>query len=145
MTNAAEALPVLPCACASLRRAARAVSQLYDEQLRETGLRATQFTLLQALARRGESTQGELGALLAIDSTTLTRTLRPLEEAGWIRARSGEDRRERYWAVTAAGRRRMERARSAWEAAQKQLRSRLGDERWRALLTDLAYVAGPTR
>src|SRR5213593_637056 len=48
-----ESLPALACACASLRRAARAVTQLYDTELQGTGLRATQFTLLQALERKG--------------------------------------------------------------------------------------------
>ena len=138
-------LPTLPCACASLRRAARAVSQLYEAQLRQTGLRATQFTLLQILAGRGELMQGELGVVLAIDSTTLSRTLRPLERSGWIRARPGGDRRERHWAITAAGKRRLAEVRPAWEAAQRELRERVGGDRWSAMLADLASIAAVAR
>lgn len=145
MTAESATLPALPCACASLRRAARAVSQLYDEQFRGTGLRVTQFTLLQVLARGGELMQGELGDLLAIDSTTLTRTLGPLERAGWIRARSGDDRRTRYWSLTAAGKQRLTAAQSAWESAQNRLRRRLGNERWSSLLSDLTHVAEAAR
>lgn len=134
--------PILPCACASLRRAARAVTQLYDDALRDKDLRATQFTLLQVLDRRGEMTQGELGGILALDSTTLTRTLDPLSRLGLLRVRRGEDKRERIWAITPAGKRRLTSLTPAWEAVQARLRAQLGDVPWDRLLSDLASVAG---
>src|SRR5580704_3296791 len=84
----------LPCACANLRRADRAVTQFYDAALRPSGLRATQFTLLQALTLSGEISQKQLGELLEIDSTTLTRTLVLLRSKGWLRSAAGTDRRE---------------------------------------------------
>ena len=68
-------VPPLPCFCASLRRASRALTQVYEQALRPLGLRGTQFTVLQALSLAGEVPQGELGRILAMDSTTLTRTL----------------------------------------------------------------------
>src|SRR2546425_5949347 len=68
---ARESLPLLACACASLRRTARVVTQLYQTELQGTGLRATQFTLLQALEQFGVASQGALGRLLALDATTL--------------------------------------------------------------------------
>ncbi len=123
----------LGCACANLRRLTRAVTQLYDNALRSQGLRTTQFTLLQVLARRGTLTQGTLAAFLAADSTTLSRTLKPLEAARWIRSFPGGDRRERHLELTPAGRRTLERATPAWEAAQRRLRERLGERSWRAL------------
>lgn len=141
----ADALPLLPCACANLRRAARAVTQLYDGELRDTGLNTQQFTLLQALGSAGPLTQGALGALLAIDSTTLSRTLRPLEVKRWIRSHPGEDRRERQIELTAAGRAELARATRAWERAQQRLRRRLGQGRFDALLSDLSAVAGVAR
>src|SRR2546427_9779992 len=148
----AEALPALPplpaldCACASLRRAARAVTQAYEVALKDTGLRATQFTLLQALERTGRTPQIALGELLALDPTTLSRTLRPLARAGWIRAGAGPDRREVRWTLTPAGRRRLARARPAWERAQARLRARLRPEHWELLGDDLAAgaAAAPT-
>src|SRR5207302_1262306 len=82
---AAESVPALPCACANLRRAARAVTRDYEAALKATGLNPTQHTLLQALDLLGLSPQGALGELLAIDSTTLTRTLRPLERGGAVK------------------------------------------------------------
>ena len=97
-----EGLPVLPCACASLRRASRAITQAYDRELRPTGLSTAQFTLLYVLNRVGEMTQGQLGGILALDITTLSRTLRPLEDEGWLECTTGGDRRERYWRITSA-------------------------------------------
>jgi len=138
---AVEALPALDCASASLRRAARAVSRAYDAELRSTGLKSTQLTLLQALGRAGTSTQAALGERLALDSTTLSRTLRPLARGGLIRATAGEDRREVRWTLTPAGRRRLERALPAWERAQTRLRERVGPKYWKFLVEDLAAVA----
>lgn len=136
-----EPLPALACACASLRRAARAVTHLYEQELQGMGLRVTQLTLLQALERKGTSPQGGLGELLALDPTTLSRTLRPLERAGWIRASPGQDRREVRWRLTPAGRRRLARAQPAWERAQERFRAELRPKHWAFLVEDLPAVA----
>jgi DNA-binding MarR family transcriptional regulator len=127
-------LPALPCMCASFRRASRSLTQLYDEALRPLGLRATQFTILQALSQNGEISQGELGRLLAIDSTTLTRTLRIMIREEWIADRRGEDRRERLLRLAKDGRHLFKRALPFWEKAQAHLRHQLGDKRWHDLL-----------
>jgi len=134
-------MPVaLPCACASLRRASRAVTQVYDQELRGSGLRVTQFTLLQALELSSSLTQGRLGELLSLDSTTLTRTLRPLLGRGWVRSLPGEDRRERHFQLTPAGRRQLEYARPGWERAQQRLQKALGVRDWQGLQTVLVAV-----
>jgi len=130
----------LPCACSNLRRAARAVTQMYAKQLRATGLEPTQLTLLMALDLSGEITQGSLGEMHALDSTTLTRSLGRLREQGWAVNRPGQDRRERLWRLTAAGRRELESARPLWERAQKQLRKKLGREDWNRLDALLSRV-----
>jgi DNA-binding MarR family transcriptional regulator len=136
-------LPALPCSCASLRRATRAVTQLYDEELRPLGLRATQFTLLQTLATTGEISQGGIGRLLALDSTTLTRTLVPLHQQGWIESRPGADRRERLYSLTDEGRTVLAEALPYWERAQERLRSSFGESEWSSLqrLLDQAAFA----
>ncbi len=134
-------VPPLPCLCASLRRAARAVSQLYDFDMRATGMRGTQHTLLQVLQTREGISQKELGRRLALDTTTLSRTLRPLEKRGWIRSLPGEDRRERRFALTPAGRRQLERARPHWQRAQERLRRRLGAAQWEKVMAALLQVA----
>ena len=133
-------LVALPCACATLRRASRAVTQLYDQELRRSGLRVTQFTLLQALELAGSLTQGRLGELLSLDSTTLSRTLRPLLGKGWVRSLPGEDRRERHFQLTPAGRRQLQYARPGWERAQQRLQKALGVRDWQGLQTVLVAV-----
>jgi DNA-binding MarR family transcriptional regulator len=123
----------LPCMCASFRRAARVLTQHYDAAMRPLGLRGTQFTLLQALSLAGEVSQGMLGEILAIDSTTLTRTLAIIGRRGWIVSRSGKDRRERWLSLSEAGRAEFRRARPHWEKVQRELRARLGNKRWNEL------------
>ena len=100
-----------PCLCTALRRTSRAVTRLYDAELRGAGLRVTQYALLSLLSRSGEVRQGDLGEMACIDETTLTRSLRPLEKAGWIAMRPGSDRREKLVAITAAGKAKLQQAR----------------------------------
>jgi DNA-binding MarR family transcriptional regulator len=140
-------LPVLPCACANLRRAARAVTRIYNQELRTTGLELTQYTLLMALDITGESTQGELGRLLALDSTTLTRMLAPLKKHGWIGTQPGKDRRQRLLRLSASGRRKLQESQGDWTRAQVKLRQSLGETMWnemQKLLTDVAGVSAET-
>ena len=125
---------ILPCMCASFRRAARVLTQRYDAALRPLGLRGTQFTLLQALDLAGDVPQGTLGEILAIDSTTLTRTLAIMGRRGWITSRSGKDRRERWLSLSEAGRAEFKRALPHWEKVQRALRARLGNKQWNKLL-----------
>src|SRR6202142_4513708 len=126
--------PKLPCMCGSFRRASRALTQLYENALRPLGLRATQFTILQALSLAGEVTQSQLGEMLAMDSTKLTRTLRIMDREGWIAERRGEDRRERWLRLSKAGEAQFKRAVPAWEKVQSRLRRQLGEESWKGLL-----------
>jgi DNA-binding MarR family transcriptional regulator len=102
--------------------------------LRPSGLRTTQFTILQVLSSVEEATQGQLGKILAMDSTTLTRTLQIMARRRWIAERPGRDRRERWLRLARAGRLRLERALPDWEKVQTPLRARLGEERWPALI-----------
>src|SRR5262245_55647143 len=90
-----------PCLCSALRQASRAVSRLYDEELRGVGLRTTQHSLLRHLSRAGEVRQRDLGGLTSLDETTLTRNLRPLIDSGWVAVGTGEDRREKLVTITA--------------------------------------------
>jgi DNA-binding MarR family transcriptional regulator len=123
-----------PCLCNALRQATRAVSRLYDDELRGVGLRTTQLSLLQRLRRAGEVRQRDLGALTSLDETTLTRNLRPLIDAGWVTIAPGEDRREKLIRLTDAGAAKLREARPAWERAQARLRSRLPEATWSTLL-----------
>jgi DNA-binding MarR family transcriptional regulator len=127
------ALPDLVCMCGNFRRASRALTQLYDDALRPLGLRANQFTILQALSRAGELSQGQMGKMFAMDSTTLTRTLRIMSRQGWIAERRGHDRRERRLRLAKAGRKQLDLAFPIWKEKQAELKRRLGDKRWHDL------------
>jgi DNA-binding MarR family transcriptional regulator len=120
--------------CANLRRTSRALTHAYEEALRPAGLRATQFTILQVLSHTGEVTQGELGEMLAMDSTTLTRTLAIMAQHGWLEKRKGSDRREWRLRLANAGKVQLKRGNSEWQKVQARLRTQLGNERWHALL-----------
>jgi DNA-binding MarR family transcriptional regulator len=117
------------------------VTRLYDEELRRAGLRTTQYSLLRLLRRSGEVRQRDLGELTLHDETTLTRTLRPLVDAGWVAVQTGEDRREKWLRITSAGVAKLKEARPAWQRAQKRMRSRLPEGVWQNLLAVLPEVA----
>jgi len=136
------AIPRLDCLCASFRRASRALTQHYEEALRPLGIRATQFTILQALSLVGVVTQGKLGEILAIDSTTLTRTLEIMRREGWIEKRRGRDGRERSVALARAGKEQLARALPVWQEVQAELQRELGSERWDSLLNLTHQVTG---
>ena len=108
-----------PCLCAALRQASRAVTRIYDAELRETGLRTTQHAVLRLLGRVGEVRQGDLGEMASLEQTSVTRCLPPLEENGWIRVRAGADRREKLVAITPAGKKKARRGPSRLDASPK--------------------------
>jgi DNA-binding MarR family transcriptional regulator len=116
------------------------VSRLYDEELRGVGLRTTQYSVLRLLRDTGEVRQRDLGAVTVHDETTLTRNLRPLVEAGWVAARTGEDRREKWLTITARGVAKLDEARPAWERAQGRMRARLPKGLWQNLMAVLHDV-----
>src|SRR5712664_4484223 len=94
-----------PCVCNTLRMVSRAVTQLYDDILRPSGLRVTQFSILATIARSGEANLRQLEAGLAIDQTTLTRSLNLLERDRMIERVPHPDGRLKAWRLTRKGRR----------------------------------------
>lgn len=106
------------CACWRLRQASRAVTRHYERELRGSGLRATQFSLLAVLTQTGPLTVSELAAKLGVERTTLTRNLRPLEAQRFVRTMTSEtDQRVRRVELTAAGRAAAAKALHAWRQA----------------------------
>jgi DNA-binding MarR family transcriptional regulator len=131
MYCAAMKLLSMPCYCATLRQAARAVTVLYEEVLRDSGLHATQYTALQVLEQTGSRgmpglTTTELAQGIGIDQTTATRTLALIRKAGLATDTAGTDRRERRWALSAKGQALVRTLRPRWEAAQQAFEARLG-------------------
>ena len=124
------------CLCGALRQASRAVSRLYDDELRGVGLRTTQYSLLRVVAKAGQVRQGDLSGLTSLDETTLTRNLRPLVNARWIDVRSGDDRREKLVTITRAGTAKLAEAGPAWERRRRGCRL-LPEDTWQRLLAVL--------
>ena len=130
------------CVCNKTRKAARVVTRLYDEALRPARLRATQFALLVALGDDGAMSIAALAKLMAMDRSTLTRNLRPLEAGGLV-ARGDEGwRRSRSVEITAKGRARLRQGLPLWEAAQSEVLRRLGSANWARVQNGLDLLAG---
>src|SRR6266498_114263 len=133
-----------PCVCNTLRMVTRVVTQLYDDCLRPSGLRVTQFSILAAIARLGEASLKQLEYALAIDQTTLTRSLSLLERGGVIERASHPDGRIKAMRLTSKGRRALEVARPLWARAQGKVLRELGTRAWanaQRQLTRLHHVA----
>ena len=129
------------CANFNLRKAGRAVGQVYDAALRPLGLKGTQFSLLTALALTGPVTLTRLAEELVMDRTSLTRNLRPLIRRGYVGETRGDDRRQRILDLTEAGLQAYEAALPVWRETQARIEARLGAERLERLLADLALAA----
>ena len=120
--------------------ATRAVTQLYDDVLRPSGLRVTQFSILAAIARLGEANLRQLEDALAIDQTTLTRSLALLERDGLTERVAHPDRRVKAMRLTARAGATLEKARGLWSQAQAQVLRELGTKRWADVRRRLAHL-----
>ena len=135
--------PVLPspaCACGRLRRATRALTQLYDDLMAPSGLRITQFSLLRTLGRSGTATLSDLAGTLLLDRTALSRTLDPLAERGLVAIAPGRDARTREVSLTRAGERAVHGAEPHWRRAQVQVAHKLGSRKLDALIATLREI-----
>lgn len=104
------------CLCLHAQRAARALARRFDDALRPFALTNGQFSLLMSLNRPEPPTLGSVAALLAMDRTTLTAALKPLERRKLLQVKvDKEDRRSRRLAITAAGRRLLNKAYPVWK------------------------------
>lgn len=124
-----------PCTCFRLRRAARQVSQLYDQALAGAGLSVNQYSILRHA--RTPRTLGDLAARLGMDRTTLTRNVEPLLRAGWLDESRGDDPRQRVLSITGNGRQCLEKARPLWRRAQQHIDQLLGTGARERLHADL--------
>lgn len=128
------------CACGRLRRATRALTQLYDDLMAPSGLRVTQYSLLVRLARDGTARMSDLADALLLDRTALSRTLDPLLERGLVSIVSGDDARTREVSLTRAGAKALRAAQPHWKRAQLQVANKLGADRLEALIATLGEI-----
>lgn len=116
------------CTCLRLRKASRRVTQIYDRSLEEVGMTVTQYGLLGHLVRLDGIGVGPLADMLAMDPTTLTRNIRPLERQGFVAVKPDpSDKRARRLHLTSAGRAAFDKAKPAWTRAQKHIERTLGE------------------
>lgn len=123
----------------------RVITRAYDEALRPSGLRITQFTVLVAIGYGAPGSIGELADWLAMERTTLTRNLKLLEKEGLITKRTGIHHRSRMAELTASGRARVELAYPLWQAVQREYRDCLGGGGWQESHDALARLAKADR
>ncbi len=139
------ALPLSPCACFNARRAARAITDLYDSALEPSGLRMTQAAILVAVKARGSTTIKNLAADLGLDASTMTRTLAPLFDLDLLASRPGADRRARELELTPAGESKLAECYGLWKGVQEDLEQRLGTDRFERMIADMTAVTEELR
>ena len=128
------------CACLKVRTAARAVTRLYDDAYRPIGLRATQLSVLVAVAFSQAVSIAALSRLLGMDRSTLTRNLRPLEGQGLVALGPEGHHRSRTLTITAKGDQLVRKALPIWEKTQEKLREELKKPHWTSLHAELDRV-----
>lgn len=123
-----------PCACTALRKAVRSIDRLYDARLAHHGITTTQFGLLRAIARAGEIVLNQLAARMVMDRTSLYRTLRPMEAAGWVSIADAPRGRAKLARLTETGAAVMHAAEPDWLALQGEVYGQIGGDEWGALM-----------
>ena len=126
---------IATCACNKVRTAARLVTKAYDDALRPTGLRATQCSLLAAVAAQQDGAMSitELATTMGMDRSTLKRNVTPLEQLGLLRVGVEGWRRSRSLSITDKGKAALEAGVPLWEAAQRKLKKQLGASAWASM------------
>jgi len=133
-----DLLNPIHCVSNNLHQTARAVTRIYSEEMRPSGIKRSQFAILGYLGRIGTSKISDLANVLYMERTTLTRNLKPLEKAGFVTIRTSDsDARSREVSLTREGKAKFADARKLWRKAQKRVLATLGAQQWSALESDL--------
>jgi DNA-binding MarR family transcriptional regulator len=132
------------CIALRLRLLNRVVTNLYDDVLRPLGLKISQLNLLVVTAKLGLAQPATVCDFLQLDTSTLSRNVERMRAKGWLEVVPGEDARTQPFRLTAAGKKLLDRAASAWEEAQRQATELLGHEGI-ALLNQAAHKLGMPR
>ena len=141
MSKELDMAAVENCVCFNLRWVTRAVTQFYDAEMRRHGIRPTQGSILASLNSKDSWNMAELSDWLGMERTTLVRNLRPLQRDGLVKINGGGRGRLVEVAITAKGRKQIEKITPAWKSAQGAVVKTLGAKRWSAILSDLETAA----
>jgi len=126
------------CTCGEIRRAARAVTLLYDKAFESSGLLSTQLGVLYAIYNSASITISQLAGELDMDRTTLTRNLSVLERRGLINITSGKDHRTRIITITSKGTNSITNAIPLWNEIQRKVKREMGEKAWHELIQSLS-------
>ncbi len=130
------------CLCLHVQRAARALARLFDDALRPVGLTNGQFSLMMSLNRPEPPPMGPVATLLAMDQTTLTAALKPLQRRGWVNVtQNAKDKRRRLLSLTPEGKAVLAAAVPIWESTHASLEEVLPDGDMGRLRRDLQALA----
>jgi len=127
------------CVALRVRRLGRVVTRIYDSALAPHGINIAQLNLLAAVSIADGARQVDLGKILDVEKSTLSRDLKRMERLGWIQSKRLSSGRGQAVGITPAGARLLEQARPAWEKAQKAARSELG----KTVFAQLRNLVGP--
>jgi DNA-binding MarR family transcriptional regulator len=129
------------CASFNFRRAARAVTRLYDQALQKFGIRSTQFSILVAVAKFQPVSIGRLAAVLVTDHTTLTRSLGLMKKQGLLSVSPRSIKRQRFLTLTAQGEKVLSEALPEWRKVQERFVQLVGPDYWFKLRNELENVS----
>jgi DNA-binding MarR family transcriptional regulator len=130
------------CLCLHIQRAARAVARRFDAALRPLELTSGQFSLLMSLNRPEPPSIGNVASLLAMDRTTLTANLKPLERRGLVKVTVDQtDQRSRRLSLTPAGQAVLVKAVPVWRSTHAAIERLLGGSDPDRLRTDLKALS----
>lgn len=126
------------------RLMSRAITEIYDSELRPFGISAVQFALLELIDRTGPTTRAAIARAQQLSKSTLTRDLKSVFAEGWAEeVREQADGRSRPVTLTPAGKQRLLDAGSAWRAAQDRIETLLGQECLIAVMASAERLAKP--
>ena len=133
------------CVCLNLRKASRMITQTYDESLRPSGLRVTQFGLMMVVKGVGKVTVTKLAKWATMERTTVTRNLKLLEKKGFVKIEPGEDQRERVVTLTDEGIQALNAALPFWEKAQQDIKEIFGEDRTSHVIKEVSKMTSILR
>jgi len=127
------------CTCGELRKAARAITLLYDNALKSSGLLSTQLNVLDVICNSDSTKISDLSGKQGMDRTTLTRNLSVLERQGFIKISPGRDHRTKIVTATQKGHNAVAKALPLWNEVQDKVKQQMGENSWCELMQNLGH------
>ena len=116
------------CLAVRMRLLNRVITSIYDDAFRPLGVKTSQMNILVAAKRAGLARPGEICHALQLDTSTLSRNVERMKAKGWLEVVPDEDARAQPFRLTAKGNKLLERAKPAWQQAQRKATELLGDD-----------------